>query len=346
MRVFVTGHRGYIGSVLVPFLEDAGHIVTGMDTDLYRACDFGVAPRGGGTIHRDIRDVTPEDLVGQDAVIHLAALSNDPLGDLDPAVTRAINYDATLGLARAAKSAGVGRFLFSSSCSNYGVSPGDDWLTEDAPLNPVTPYAVSKVESEAGLDALADEVFTPVFLRSGTAYGLSPRLRFDLVVNNLTAWAVATGEVRLKSDGSAWRPLVHVADIALAFRSALTAPRACVHREAFNVGRNADCLRILDLAALIESAVPRSRVTFSGDASPDTRTYRVDCTKIADRLGYAAQFDLARGIGELTESFIRAGVAVSDFEGHRYERVAHIKHLLREGRVTADLRPMPAMAAE
>lgn len=346
MRVVVTGHRGYIGSVLVPLLQNAGHTVTGIDTDLYRACDFGPAPGAPPALERDIRDVGPDDLKGQDAIIHLAALSNDPLGSLDPCLTDEINCKATLALAQAAKSAGVRRFLFSSSCSNYGVSPGDDWLTEDAPLKPVTPYAVSKVESEVGLDRLADGSFTPVFLRSGTAYGLSPRLRFDLVVNNLTAWAVATGEVRLKSDGSAWRPLVHVMDIARAFLLALDAPRDRVHRQAFNVGRNTDCLRIADLAALIEEAVPNSRVTFSGDASPDARTYRVDCTKIAEKLGFATMFDLPRGIHELVDAFQRQGVPVQDFEGHRYERVAHIKHLLREGLITDDLRPAPALAAE
>lgn len=346
MRVFVTGHRGYVGSLLAPMLQAAGHEVTGCDSDLYRACDFGGAPAPVPGLARDIRDLTPADLEGQEAVIHLAGLSNDPLGDLDPGLTRAINTEATLALGAAAKAAGVGRFLFSSSCSNYGAAPGDEWLTEEAPLNPVTPYAVSKVESEAGLDRLADAGFAPVYLRSGTAYGLSPRIRFDLVVNNLAAWAMATGEVRLKSDGSAWRPLVHAADMALAFLMALEAPRAAVHRQAFNVGRNADCMRIRDLAAIVQAAIPGSRITFSGEASPDARTYRVDCSKIARVLGYVPRRTVADGVAELRDAFAREGVGVAEFEGPRYQRVAHIRHLLASGELAADLRRAVAVAAE
>jgi nucleoside-diphosphate-sugar epimerase len=338
MRVLVTGHRGYVGCLLVPMLQSAGHEVTGYDSDLYRACDFGGAPEPVAGIDRDIRDVSSRDIEGQDAVIHLAGLSNDPLGDLDPSLTRAINTEATLALGRAAKAAGVGRFLFSSSCSNYGAAPGDGWLTEEASLNPVTPYAVSKVESEEGLDRLADDAFCPVFLRSGTAYGFSPRIRFDLVVNNLTAWAMATGEVRLKSDGSAWRPLVHAADMALAFLTALEAPRDLVHRQAFNVGRNADCMRIRDLAEIVQAAIPGSAVTFSGEVSADKRTYRVDCTKIARTLGYAPRWTVEKGVAELRDAFTRHGVGVADFEGARYQRVAHIRHLISEGQLGPDLR--------
>jgi len=344
MHVLVTGHRGYIGGLLVPRLQAAGHQVTGADSDLYRGCDFGrhVPPRE--TRATDIRDITVADLEGFDAVIHLAGLSNDPLGDLDPELTDAINTRATLRLADAARSAGVARFLFSSSCSNYGASATGDWLTEDAPLNPVTPYAVSKVEAEAGLDGLAGDGFSPVFLRSATAYGVSPRIRFDLVVNNLTAWAMATGQVRLKSDGSAWRPLVHVADIAHAFECALTASRDRVHRHAFNVGRNEDCMQIRTLAGKIRDTVPGTEISFASDAGTDRRTYRVDCSKIAG-IGFTPRWQVESGIAELRDALRAMLVPVDAFEGPRFGRVAHIRHALANGRLTADLRRTTAAMA-
>ncbi|WP_163852352.1 NAD-dependent epimerase/dehydratase family protein, partial [Pseudooceanicola aestuarii] len=248
-----------------------------------------------------------------------------------------INTLATLRLGRLARAAGVARFLFSSSCSNYGAAASDTWLDEDAPLNPVTPYAVSKVEAETGLDALARPDFTPVFLRSATAYGLSPRLRFDLVVNNLTAWAMATGQVRLKSDGSAWRPLVHVEDIAQAFLRALEAPRELVHRRAFNVGRDADCMQIRDLAQKIRDALPGTEVTFATTAAADRRTYRVSCARIAG-LGFRPEWDVARGIVQLRDALRRQPVPVQEFEGPRYGRVAHIRALLARHELTGDLR--------
>jgi len=321
----------------MPMLGAAGHRARGLDSDLYRGCDYGSGPVPPTDLVKDLRDVTPQDLEGFDAVIHLAGLSNDPLGDLDPELTRAINTEATLRLARLAKAAGIARFIFSSSCSNYGAAPGDDWLTEDAPLRPVTPYAVSKVDCEEGLAALADASFSPVFLRSGTAYGMSPRIRFDLVANNLTAWAIATGQVRLKSDGSAWRPLVHAEDMARAFLRALEAPRALVHGEAFNVGRNADCLQIRDLAEIVQGAIPEAEITFASDHIVDSRTYRVDCSKIA-RLGFAPQWDIARGIAQLRDAFRAHGVSVAGFEGARYQRVAHIRRLLGEGTLDPALR--------
>ena len=336
MRVLVTGHRGYVGSLLAPMLRSKGHEVTGLDSDLFGACDFGTGEVPAQDILKDVRDVTVEDLEGFDAVAHLAGLSNDPLGDLDPELTHEINLQATVRLGKLAKEAGVKRFVFSSSCSNYGASEGDDWLTETSTLNPVTPYAVSKQVCEEELDKLADENFTPVYLRSATAYGMSPRIRFDLVVNNLTAWAVATGEVRLKSDGSAWRPLLHVEDMSQAFVCALTADRELVHREAFNVGRNEDCMQIRDVAAIVDAAIPEARITFSPGHVADVRTYRVDCTKIK-KIGFEAQWTLERGVAQLRDAFRATGVSVDDFEGARYQRLAHIRHLISSGELDSKL---------
>lgn len=339
MKLLVTGHRGYIGTILVPRLKAAGHRVVGADIDLYRGCDFtpGHADTTPWCGPPDIRDITPEHLADIDAVIHLAGLSNDPLGNIDPSLTDAINRRATLDLAKAAKAAGVSRFLFSSSCSNYGASGSDDWLDEEAPLRPVTPYARSKVDSEADLANLADETFSPVFLRSATAYGVSPRLRFDLVLNNLTAWAMATGQIRLKSDGSAWRPLVHIIDIAQAFERVLAAPREAIHAQAFNVGHNRDCMRVRDLAEKIQAALPETRITFASGAIADTRTYRVDCSKIAD-IGFAPCWSVEDGIAELRNALSRYPVTPEDFEGPRFARVAHLRMCMDTGRRTQSLR--------
>ena len=336
MRVLVTGHRGYVGSLLVPKLLQRGVAVTGFDSDLYRQCDYGAGGSQTETIVQDIRDVSPQELSGFDAVIHLAGLSNDPLGDIDPSLTDDINHLATAKLARAAKSAGVKRFVFSSSCSSYGVG-GDDLLTEESPLRPVTPYAVSKIRSEEALDKIADADFCPVYLRSGTAYGLSPRIRFDLVVNNLTAWAMATGQVRLKSDGSSWRPLVHADDMAQAFVDMLFAPREKVFRQAFNVGRTEDSVQIRSVAETVKAAIPGTQVTFADEASPDIRTYRVDCSKIAE-LGFAPKWSIQEGIAELRDALASTPVPVSDFEGARYQRVAHIKQRIASGDLDPGLR--------
>lgn len=336
MRVLVTGHRGYIGSHLTRLLLDRGFEVTGLDCDLYRASSYGADPTAVPTIVKDVRDVTARDLEGQDVIVHLAGLSNDPLGDLDPELTREINHLATDRLARAAKSAGVRRFVFSSSCSSYGIG-GDDLLTEDSPLRPVTPYAVSKIEGEAAIDALAGDDFCTVALRSGTAYGLSPRIRFDLVVNNLTAWAKATGQVRLKSDGSSWRPLVHAEDMARAFVDASVAPRDLVHRQAFNVGRTEDSIQIRTVAGMVRDAIPGTEITFADEASPDIRTYRVDCSKIR-RIGFAPRWTVPEGIASLRDAFEAQPVPVAEFEGPRYQRVAHVKALLARGSIDKTLR--------
>jgi nucleoside-diphosphate-sugar epimerase len=344
MRILMTGHLGYIGTVAVPMFLERGHEVVGLDSDLYEDCTFGDGTElaaAGVPHHRlDVRDVPPDLLSGFDAVVHFAALSNDPLGNLNPALTDAINHRATLQLARAAKRAGVPRFLFASSCSNYGAA-GDRILDERAAFNPVTPYGQSKVASERGLLALADDAFSPVLMRSATAYGASPRLRFDLVVNNLAAWAYTTGDVFLKSDGTPWRPIVHIRDITRAFLAAVEAPRERVHCEAFNVGRSDENYQISELAALVREVFPGTAVRMSEDAGPDRRCYRVNCEKLVRVLPAARpEWTARRGIEELRERFERSDLTRDAFEGPRYQRVAHLKQRLAKGNLTSDLRPV------
>lgn len=336
MKVMVTGHKGYVGAVLVPMLIARGYEVVGVDCDLFKDCLFSPDVPAHTSVRKDIRDLDVPDFAGIDAVIHLAALSNDPLGEIDPDLTHQINTHATEALARHARTAGVRRFVFSSSCSSYGASD-DAWLTEESSLNPLTPYAVSKVRSEELLDALASADFSPVFLRSGTAYGLSPRLRCDLVVNNLTAYAVATGEVFMKSDGSAWRPLVHVEDMARAFISALEADREKIHRQVFNVGRNGDCMRIRELASIVGSAIPGARIKLAQSHSADVRTYRVDCKKI-ERIGFDPRRNVLEAVREMAEAFRKADVSIEEFEGPRFVRLATIRHLRESGRLDVNLR--------
>jgi nucleoside-diphosphate-sugar epimerase len=338
MRVLVTGHNGYIGTVLVPMLQERGHEVVGLDTDYFRSCLFtGAVPEVEG-IAKDIRDVEAPDVAGFDAIIHLAGLSNDPLGDYKPNLTVDINETAAVTLARLAKAAGVGRFLFASSCSNYGAG-GAAFLDENAAFNPVTPYGVSKVKVEAALSQLADADFSPTYLRASTAYGVSPLLRFDLVINNLTAWAFTTGLVYLKSDGTPWRPVVHVEDIALSYVAALHAPRELVHDEAFNVGTTTENYQIRELAEIVRDVVPNCRIEFAPDAGPDTRCYRVDCNKIARVLHeFKPQWTARRGVEELYDAYRKVGLTLDEFEGERYKRIAHVKKLVADGRLDDELR--------
>jgi len=343
MKVFLTGHRGYIGAVLTPMLLERGHEVVGLDTDLFRACTFTGEMADVPSLVLDSRDVTLETLTaehlgGFDAVIHLAGLSNDPLGDYRPELTGEINCQASVRLAKIAKEAGVPRFLFASSCSNYGAA-GNDFLDESSSFNPVTPYGVSKVEVEKAVAPMADETFSPTFLRASTAYGLSPRIRFDLVVNNLTAWAVTTGEVHLKSDGSPWRPIVHVADIAHAYCAILEAERTDIHNEAFNIGTTTENYQIREIAEIVGAVVPGSKVGFASDAAPDKRNYRVDCNYIARKLrGFKPQWTCRRGVEELYDAYTRTDLTLADFEGQKFKRIAHVKHLVESGALGTDLR--------
>jgi nucleoside-diphosphate-sugar epimerase len=339
MRVLVTGHHGYIGSVLVPMLLERGHDVVGLDSNLFWGSRFGDQPViEVSSITKDIRDVTLGDLEGFDAILHLAGLSNDPLGDLNPTLTYEINYQASVRLAQMAKQVGVRRFIFSSSCSNYGAA-GDDFLTEDSSFNPVTPYGRSKVLVEQEVSRLADATFCPVFLRNATAYGVSPFLRFDLVLNNLVAWAVTTGRVYLKSDGSPWRPIVHIEDISQAFCVALEASEEKVHNQAFNVGRTEENYRIRDLAEIVTEIVPGTRIEYAPDAGPDKRNYRVDCSKIQHVLPeFRPQWNARRGAQELLTAYQQVGIRVEDFEGPRFKRIAHIKELLAQGKIDPSLR--------
>jgi nucleoside-diphosphate-sugar epimerase len=338
MRILVTGHKGYIGTVMVPMLVAAGHDVVGLDSDLFRQCTFCPGIQAVPEIRDDLRDVEVSSLEGFDAVIHLAALSNDPLGDLNPAITYEINHAASVRLARLAKEAGVGRFLYSSSCSSYGKA-GDDLVDETAALQPITPYAISKVLVEADVARLADDRFSPTFLRNATAYGVSPRLRFDLVLNNLVAWAFAKGRVHIKSDGTPWRPIVHIEDIARAFLAVLTAPRETMHNQALNVGQTEENYRIRDLAAIVREIVPGSQIEYAADGGPDPRCYRVDFGKIHRVLPeFKPRWNARRGAQELYAAYQAAGLVLEDCEGPRFKRIDHLKELLATGRVDTTLR--------
>jgi nucleoside-diphosphate-sugar epimerase len=339
VRLLVTGHHGYIGSVVAPLLHEVGHEVVGLDTFFYRGCDFGESDFSFPEVQRDVRDVTTAELEGFDAVVHLAALSNDPLGDLDADLTFDINLRGTLHLAERAKEAGVQRFVFASSCSMYGAASGEDLLDESAPLRPLTAYAESKVQAEAGLSRLADDDFSPVSLRNATAYGASPRLRLDVVLNNLAGWAFTTGRIRLLSDGSAWRPIVHVEDIGRATLGALSAPRELMHDVAFNVGAGAENYRIRDLAEFVHEELPDCDVEIADASYADPRSYRVDFRRFEELLpDFAPSWRARAGASELVDAYRERGLSAEDFDGPRYTRLKQIRRLLDEGRLDRSLR--------
>ncbi len=339
MRILLTGHDGYIGHVLTPMLLERGHQVTGLDSFLYESCGFGTEQAFKvAFIRKDVRDVQLEDLRGFDAVAHLAGISNDPLGDLAPQTTYSINHEASVRLAKLAKLAGIQRFVFSSSCSNYGAA-GDDFLTEQATFNPVTPYAESKVWTERDVAPLADNKFSPTFLRSSTAYGVSERLRGDLVVNNLVGYALTTGQVLIKSDGMPWRPLVHIEDISRAFVAVLEAPRELVHNESFNVGRTAENYRVREVAQMVAEVVPSAKVTYAGGASPDARNYRVNCDKLAKQLpAYQPQWTVRKGIEQVCEAFTRNATSAEEFLSSQFIRLKRIRELQDSGALDSALK--------
>jgi nucleoside-diphosphate-sugar epimerase len=338
VRILVTGHNGYIGSILCPLLAEAGHEVVGLDNYLYEACTFGEDVPDVPALRMDVRDAEPADLEGFDAVCHLAAISNDPVGDLNAETTYDINHRAASRLAAVAKEAGVERFVFSSSCSLYGAH-GDDFLDESADFNPVTAYGHSKELAEKDMRALADDGFSPTYLRNATAYGVSPRLRGDLVVNNLVGYAVTTGEVLIKSDGTPWRPIVHIEDISRAFLAVLDAPRERVHDRAFNVGRTDENYRISEIAEVVAEVVPESRVVYAEGGGPDTRCYRVDCERLREAVpAFRPRWTLRRGVEELYAAYVEHGLTLDDFLSSRFLRIKHVKELQAAGRLDEALR--------
>jgi nucleoside-diphosphate-sugar epimerase len=339
LRVLVTGHHGYIGTVLVPMAQRAGHDVVGLDSDLFAPCVFGEAPADVESIRKDVRDVEVADLEGFDAVLHLAAVCNDPVGNLNPHATYDINHLASVRVAKKAKEAGVERYLFASSCSLYGKAGDDEMLDEGAEFAPVTAYGRSKVLAEQDISKLADDCFSPTYLRNATAYGASTRLRLDIVVNNLTAIALTSGQVRLESDGTPWRPLVHIEDISRAFLTVLESPRETIHDEAFNVGRSEDVVQVRDIAEMVREAVPGSSLSIADGAGPDLRNYKVDFSKLNDTFpDLKLQWSVSKGVDELYDAYRRHGLTLDDFNSAQFVRLRRIQQLLNANLVDGNLR--------
>jgi nucleoside-diphosphate-sugar epimerase len=338
VRILLTGHKGYIGAVTGSILVAKGHEVVGVDSDLFELCDFGEAVPELSEFQKDIRDLSETELTGFDAVVHLAALSNDVLGNLNPDLTYDINYRASVKLAKLAKAAGVTRFVFSSSCSTYGA--GDDGcLDETAALNPITAYAKSKILAEQDIMRMADDDFSPTYLRNATAYGVSPRLRLDIVLNDFVASAYTTGTVYIKSDGTPWRPIVHIRDISLAILSVLEAPQNLIHNEVFNVGQFDENFRVSELAEIVAETVPGCRIEYAPDGGPDKRSYRISCDKIRRTLpAFQPKWNARAGAKELHDAFCNAGLSSEDVQSGRYIRIRRLQHLMRTGSLDSSLR--------
>lgn len=345
MKLLITGHLGYIGSVMAPYFISRGHDVVGLDSGYFADCTIG-ATGSIPEIRKDVRDVEVSDLRGFDAVLHLAALCNDPIGDLNPEWTYDINHRGSVALARLAREAGVPRFLFASSCSMYGAASSDEILTEDAPLRPLTPYAISKVRAEEDIEKLADGDFSPVFLRNATAYGFSPRLRADIVLNNLVCWALTTGRVRIMSDGTPWRPIVHIEDITRGFEAVLHAPRDVVHNQAFNVGRDSENYQVRALGDIVADTVPGCVVEYAGGGGPDPRNYRVSFAKMSAALPqYQPRWSARLGAAEMYERLRAAHFTQADFDGRKFTRLRQFRRLLDDASVDASFRLKSTVAA-
>lgn len=328
MRVFVTGHKGYIGVHLTDVLKAAGHHVTGCDLDLFQGCAWDKVVPPDVDLKKDVRTLTARDLDGFDAVMHLAALSNDPMGEINQQLTYDINRDASIRLAKIAKQAGVPRFLFAGSCSVYGQGKKPD-LDETDPVNPLTAYAKSKIDTEVEVSKLADANFSPIYLRNSTAYGYSPMLRIDLVVNNLLGSAMAYGQIRIMSDGSPWRPLIHCRDIARAFLAFAEAPKEKVHNKAVNTGGNSENYRVREVADQVKRLMPEAQITYTGEVGADPRNYRVNFDLLGQVLpNFKLQYTLASGMDELHKAMVDHKFSKKDFEGDQFVRLRTLKHRL------------------
>lgn len=335
MKVLVTGNNGYIGNVMCPMLLEEGFEVIGLDTNYFSDCLFGDKKVTIEQIVKDIRQVQADDFKGIQAVIHLAGLSNDPMGELNPGLTEEINLAASAWCAQLAKQAGVERFVFASSCSVYGIAEEGKAITEAGELNPVTAYAKSKIGTEEALHKLADKDFSPVLMRNATVYGSSPLLRLDLVVNNLTAWGYTTGKIKIMSDGSPWRPLIHIQDFSRAFIAALKAPKKLIHDQIFNVGQNSENYQVRDLGDAVKSVIPNCTVEYTGEHGADTRTYRVDFTKINTVLKdyFKPAWNVKKGVEQLYGDYRAYGLDFASFQGEKYIRLKHLSLLQEQGKL-------------